>query len=234
MRINPKSREVIQRIEVGSNPTAIAISERNVWVANGADGTVTEIDAATTGVVATIPVGALPAAVAAGPKGIWVANSGDDNLSLIDIDSARVVKTGVSGGDGPDGLLVDGDSLWVVSSADRTLLHLDARTGLAVSGDAIPVDAGAGDLILTQGSLWVANKSALSVTRVDPRSGRVLATIPVGDGPSSLAATRDAIWTSNEYAGTVSRIDPATDDSSTPMRSALRRTAWPSRDATCG
>ena len=210
-RINPKTHEVIQRIEVGSNPTAIAISERNVWVANGADGTVTEIDAATTGVVATIPVGALPAAVAAGPKGIWVANSGDDNLSLIDIDSARVVKTGVSGGDGPDGLLVDGDSLWVVSSADRTLLHLDARTGLAVSGDAIPVDAGAGDLILTQGSLWVANKSALSVTRVDPRSGRVLATIPVGDGPSSLAATRDAIWTSNEYAGTVSRIDPATD-----------------------
>ena len=68
-------------------------------------------------------------------------------------------------------------------------LHLDARTGLPVSGDAIPVDAGAGDLILTQGSLWVANKSALSVTRVDPRSGRVLATIPVGDGPSSLAAS---------------------------------------------
>ena len=165
----------------------------------------------------------MPAAVAVGPNGVWVANSGDDNLSLIDIDSARVVKTGVSAGDDPDGLLVEGDSLWVASSADRTLLHLDARTGLPISGDAISVDAGAGGLIHAQGSLWVANKSALSVTRVDPRSGRVLATIPVGDGPSSLAATRDAIWTSNEYDGTVSRIDPATNRAHTYAMGASPR-----------
>ena len=205
-RVNPKTREVIQTIDVGSNPDAIALSARNVWVANGSDGTVTEIDAATSREVARIPVGALPAAVAAGPGVVWVANSGDDNLSRIDIDSGQV--TTVSAGDGPDGLLVDGDSLWVANGADGTVSHLDARTGSPV-GDVVPVDSGGADVLLAQGSLWIANQSALNVTRVDPQSGRVLATIPVGDGPHSLAAAHGAIWTSNEYGGTVSRIDPA-------------------------
>jgi DNA-binding beta-propeller fold protein YncE len=105
-------------------------------------------------------------------------------------------------------LLVDGDSLWVANGADGTVSHLDVRTGSPV-GDVVPVDSGAADVLLAQGSLWIANQSALNVTRVDPQSGRVLATIPVGDGPHALAAAHGAIWTSNEYGGTVSRIDPA-------------------------
>jgi YVTN family beta-propeller protein len=206
-RVNPKTREVIQKFGVGANPDAIAFSAQDVWVANGSDGTVTEIDPATTTVVDTIPVGALPAAVAAGPGVVWVANSGDDNLSRIDVDTGQV--TTVSAGDGPDGLLADGDSIWVANGADRTLLHLDARTGSPV-GDIVPADSGAAGVLLAQGSLWVANQSELNVTRVDPQSGRVLATIPVGDGPRALAAVHGAIWTSNEYDGTLSQIDPTT------------------------
>ena len=61
-----------------------------------------------------------PAAITAGPKGIWVADSGDDDVRLIDIESAAVTKT-VQVGDGPDGLVVDGGTLWVANGRDRTL-----------------------------------------------------------------------------------------------------------------
>ena len=70
------------------------------------------------------------------------------------------------------------------------------------------MDAGAADVLLAHGALWVANKSALSVMQIDPLAERVTGTVSVGDGPGSLAATRDAIWVTNEYDGTVSRIDP--------------------------
>ena len=70
-----------ENLEVGSNPTAIALSARDVWVANGADGSVTEIDAATSrrgrhgsgrGAAGRSPLRS---------EGVvWVANSGDDNL----------------------------------------------------------------------------------------------------------------------------------------------------------
>jgi ABC-type transport system substrate-binding protein len=209
-RVNPKTTEVIQTFPVGANPDAIALSAHDVWVANGADGTVTEIDPAVNRSVDTLHVGALPAAIAASPGVVWVANSGDDDLSRIDIDSGHVDT--VSAGDGPDGLLVDGDSLWVANGADGTVSHLNAKTGVPLSG-SVRADAGASGLLLAEGSLWVANESALNVTRIDPRSEppRPTATIPVGDGPHALVAAHGAIWAGNEYTGTVSRIDPTTD-----------------------
>ena len=205
-RVNPKTHEVVGTFEVGSNPTAIALSAQDVWVANGADASVTEIDAAANKVVATFRVGALPTALAGGPGVVWVANSGNDNLSRIDIDSGQVQT--VPAGDGPDGLLVDGDSLWVANGADGTVSHLDASSGGPVN--SARADAGAAGLLHADGSLWVANQAASSVTKIDPQTGLARGTIPVRDGPSALALAHGAIWASNEYDGTISRIDPST------------------------
>ena len=208
-RVNPKTHEVIQTIPVGSDPVALTVSGNHVWVANSTDSTVTEIDADTNRVVGDpIDVGALPAAIAAGPTGVWVADSGDNDVRLIDTDSATVKKT-VSVGEGPDGLLVDGSTLWVANGRDRTLTHLDAATGNNLSG-SIPVGAGAIGMALAAGSLWVANQADLSVTRIDPTSGATLATIPVRDGPTSVAALRGRVWVSDQYDATVAEIDPAT------------------------
>ena len=156
--------------------------------------------------VATFRVGALPTALAGGPGVVWVANSGNDNLSRIDIDSGQVQT--VPAGDGPDGLLVDGDSLWVANGADGTVSHLDASSGGPVN--SARADAGAAGLLHADGSLWVANQAASSVTKIDPQTGLARGTIPVRDGPSALALAHGAIWASNEYDGTISRIDPST------------------------
>ena len=59
------------------------------------------------------------------------------------------------------------------------------------------------------GAVWVANSLDGTVTRIDPISNAVKATIPVGDGPNGLAVTPGAIWVSNELAGTIMKIDRA-------------------------
>lgn len=46
--------------------------------------------------------------------------------------------------------------------------------------------------------------------RVDPKTGKLVATITVGNGPSGIAAGAGAGWVANTLDGTVSRIDPDT------------------------
>ena len=59
--------------------------------------------------------------------------------------------------------------------------------------------------------MWVANSLDGTVSRIDPQTNRVTATIPVGDGPAAIAVGAGGVWVANEFAGTVARIDPATD-----------------------
>jgi ABC-type transport system substrate-binding protein len=56
--------------------------------------------------------------------------------------------------------------------------------------------------------VWVANSLDLSVTKINPSSARVTATIPVGDGPHAIVAGSDGVWVSDEFDATLDRIDP--------------------------
>ncbi len=48
------------------------------------------------------------------------------------------------------------------------------------------------------------------MSRIDPRTGRVLQRIGVGNAPGPIEAGADAVWVGNTLDGTVSRIDPGT------------------------
>ena len=61
------------------------------------------------------------------------------------------------------------------------------------------------------GSVWVANNLDGTVSRIDPRTNTVTATIPTGSGPNDVAAGPSAVWVANDVDGSLTRIDPATD-----------------------
>ena len=56
--------------------------------------------------------------------------------------------------------------------------------------------------------MWVANDLDSTVTRIDPATNSVRATIPVGDGPNGIAVAGGVVWVSNEITGTLTKIDP--------------------------
>jgi YVTN family beta-propeller protein len=58
------------------------------------------------------------------------------------------------------------------------------------------------------GAVWVANSLDSTVSRIDPATDTVTATIPAGSGPAALAVESNAVWVANRYSTTVSRIDP--------------------------
>jgi YVTN family beta-propeller protein len=59
---------------------------------------------------------------------------------------------------------------------------------------AVAVGRGAAGVTATPGAVWVANVIDGTVSRIDPRSRRVVATVHVGGNPSEIDAGPDGVW----------------------------------------
>ena len=57
-------------------------------------------------------------------------------------------------------------------------------------------------------ALWVANLDDNSISRVDPRTRRVVRTIPTDASAGGIAFGGGSLWVANSDAATISRIDP--------------------------
>jgi len=82
----------------------------------------------------------------------------------------------------------------------------------------IRVGADPRGIAVGNGSVWVANSGAGSVTRIASSTNRVTgAPIEVGAEPRRVAADRRGIWVSNEGSGTITRIDPRSGSPDPPI-----------------
>jgi YVTN family beta-propeller protein len=64
---------------------------------------------------------------------------------------------------------------------------------------------------VTSSAIWVSNNRSNTVSRIDPKTRKVVATIHVGQGPENAAIGIDGtVFVPNVGDDTVSRIDPAT------------------------
>ena len=111
LRISPKTNAVIQTINVGNGPGAIAVGLGSVWVANTLDGTVSRIDANTGTVIGLVKVGEGPRDIAVGRDAVWVANEFSGTVSRIDPRTNRVVSS-TNTGSRPTGLAVASSAVW--------------------------------------------------------------------------------------------------------------------------
>lgn len=104
-----------------------------------------------------------------------------------------------------------GATLWIPLRDKDSLARIDAKaakTGEPVSGLNKPC-AGAVEAF---GSLWVPNCGNRTIARLDPKTGKLTATVESGAGDLTLgiAATADSIWAFTDTRTTLSRIDPRT------------------------
>ena len=159
----------------------------------------------------TINVGALPSDVVVTPGGVFVTNWLDDTLSKIDPASNRVLASiplDIGGNAGPEAIAYGDGALWVTVTGDAgSLLRVDPATGQTVA--TFPMGSPAA-VATSPGAVWVTSHQGGTVTRVDPVTNSVSATIMLEPGLWGLAYGEGAIWVANPERDTVSRIDPAT------------------------
>ena len=206
-RIDPKTLDVVQTIDVGSGPGGIAYSRRAraVWVANGGDGTLSRIDQATNKVVDTPSVGNVPVAVAAGFGSVWVTNAGDRAVVRLDATTGLAVKV-IPTGDVGRGIAIGGGAVWVSDDIRGRVSRIDPRTNEVT--EQVPVGGGATALAYGAQSLWVANGLDRTVMRLDPERNVVTRAIPIGSTPGGLAFADGDLWVSDEAGGRILRVDP--------------------------
>ena len=115
--------------------------------------------------------------------------------------AAAVVILGTRGSSGPtaaSAAVVSGDSVGIFNPSSG---HLSGQFPVGVSPNAVT----AGD-----GSLWVTNVNAHSVSRIDPAKQVVIQTFQVGNGPDAIAYGGGSIWVANGLDATVTEINPET------------------------
>src|SRR5262245_53278067 len=147
-----------------------------VWIIGG--GVIYRVDPVTARTVATIPAlgtGGKPSGIAAGAGAVWATSAGDrPGVYRIDPRTSRVTSF-VRLPPTPTGITVAHGRVWVTVAKEGPgiVVGIDPRTN-RVSGPAIRVGAGPGEIVSGAGTLWVTNASSPGgVSRINPATGAV-------------------------------------------------------------
>jgi YVTN family beta-propeller protein len=230
VRVDPVADKVAQTLSVGSHPTGVAVGAAHVWVTTAGDESLRRIDPKTLGVL-RIPANGSPVGLAVKGGVVYVDNGfPSPNVTRIDAQSGqrddvilpRCLSAGAcptiasgSGGVWLAGVSPPGDATEVVR------LSTGPAPGGIVNKVAIPapapLDAAHARFDLTAvavsaGAVWVLGDALdRRLWRVDPRTGRIVATIKLPFAPFGIAAGPGGVWVTAQLGDTVSRVDPATD-----------------------
>ena len=161
---------------------------------------------------APLDLGGAPAGVAIDGKVVWLPRYTDD--TVLSVDTATHQTQVVNVGDGPSAVAVGEGSVWVANSGDGTVSEVAAGNTV---GEPIYVGNGPSGIAVSKGAVWVALSVDGAVAKIDPDTGRLVATLPAGTNPTRVAVGFGKVWVTNESVGTVTLIDPATGTTATPI-----------------
>jgi DNA-binding SARP family transcriptional activator len=201
-------------------PAAVATNGHDAWVADGEHGVLLRFRIGYKRPPARLHwprSHAGPTAVAVGEGAIWIA---DGSRSLWRLDPLSREAEPIPAGVPLDGVTVGAGAVWAYSSRPPTVVRVDPAShvpkGLAIAGggnEVAPLPIG---IATTSRAVWVLNRNAGTVTRIDPQPLQVATTIKIGVDrmPRGIAAAGETVWVANGD-GSLSRIaaaggDPAT------------------------
>lgn len=213
-----KDDRLAKSVTVGDHPAHIVFTPdgKYVLVTNSEDDTVSVIDARTYAIVQTIPTGKTPHGlrISKDSRYAYIANMGEDTVSVLDLGGLKEerrlkvgkipVTTGITG---------DGRTLVVTLNAEDSLAIVDLS-----SGGVFKVEVGHGPAQVFIGPdnrfAFVANQGtekqpSNTVSQVDLKSRKVVATITVGKGAHGVVTDDRGrfVYVTDMFDDTVSVID---------------------------
>ncbi|CDO35146.1 YncE family protein [Novosphingobium sp. KN65.2] len=104
-------------------------------------------------------------------------------------------------------------SLWVADCEENALVRIDTRAARKISTISTGIANRDGELnvVAGAGSIWIASDNETGkVSRIDPATNTVVATIPVDPGTWYLAYGHGSVWAVSAKGQSIQRIDPQT------------------------
>jgi DNA-binding SARP family transcriptional activator/streptogramin lyase len=159
-----------------------------------------------------IPMDWTPAALGLGAHTVWALNRDDQTVARIDQATRRVEQV-IGLGVAPTSVGVGAGAVWVLSSQTGAVLRIDPAFGFlrqshrvafgstpSISiGDPAGIAAGAH-------SVWY--EDGLSLSRVDPDTGKVVRRLALGPSLDGVAVGAGSVWAIRGDPAILLRIDP--------------------------
>ena len=217
-RIDASTNALDDAIEVGDDPTGVAIGEDgDIWVINQDDSTVSRIDQETGELATTESTLGIPTGVATGEGAVWITNgfgsqSGPQVVMLDPTDDSVDIAFA---SDNAKAIVVAFDGIWLADAERDRVLRYDPGNPPAEPTE-IPMDddeiAHAAPRFLAVGGdaangIWVVNELGGTVMRIDPDTNEVVDRLTV-DSPTAVAADDGGVWVTSEANDRVQRFDP--------------------------
>jgi streptogramin lyase len=234
VRIDPATNQLKAAIKMGSNPTRVVVGDRDIWVADTGDRTLARVSPEANAVVTTAKwsasAGDLLLEMAFDDGLIWTTHEEGmgffDHTSIWTYDpltkiSRRAFRT--PEGESFHGFEARRGFLWTGSAGNG---HSDTlkinpvtrkvlwRTPVGIKGASSQQAALHGNVIFVavgDDAVWIAIDHPNGVWRLDPRTGKVLATIKLSFSPADIAVGETGVWIADPLGDSVVRIDPSTD-----------------------
>jgi hypothetical protein len=202
-RLDPVTGKFVDTIGVGSDLSDVTVGLGSVWVGDGNDGTVTQIDPSLDQVGETIPSG-VESTVAPDPvfyvavdsSYVWATRGS----RLLRIDPHTFHTQVWANVGSPTGLTTGGGYVWVTTGSGN-LLRIDSRTPNTV--DTQPLITGGSSPVYMRGSLWLI--IGPDIVQFFPTSLTPGRAIPVTGTATALAAGADTLWAVT-YSGSLVRV----------------------------
>jgi streptogramin lyase len=208
-------RLVTAKVDHVRSPSGICISDGDVWVTSGYDGSVAELNSRDGLIVRVIDSKAYhlegASTITADGEHLWVLNPEESSITEIEEKSGSLVHVIHLLGDlltaqqvwGPNQLVSDGRHVWVsnVSTSADTVMELNPRTGAIVRsvnmGSSTP-NSTFGHLFLGGSHLWVTNSNGTSLTLLNATTGSVIRDYDLKavlqDGENALVQSGSELW----------------------------------------
>lgn len=152
VRVDPATNEAVIRIDLGGQPSGLAVTPSAVWVAIESTNETLRVDPVSNAIVARIATGVQPIWVAATDSLAWVTHA-DGSLVRVDAATNEVAQRVELGGQ-PGEPAVAGDAVWVPNQAGGTLSEFGLLDGMP--GRTLTIGAGIAMVVNASGSLWVS------------------------------------------------------------------------------
>jgi YVTN family beta-propeller protein len=156
-RVDPAGPRLENVASAGFSPTAVAVANDLLWIANSSDQSV-EVFALGTfdqgPIRSSVPVGRGPSALAFSHGAMWVANTGDDTVTRID--SGSFQRDTIEVGESPNALAASSEAIWVANGGG-TVSRIDPLERKVT--ETIDVGNAPAGIAVGSGNVWVSVQS---------------------------------------------------------------------------
>jgi DNA-binding SARP family transcriptional activator/streptogramin lyase len=199
-RVDPEFDRVTDAVRLGDRAITYTgagadVGLGSVWAAFG-DSTLARADATPPRAVGVGSAGTGPAAVVVAFGSIWVVNSGDATVQRFSPLTFEDGPTRVlAAGSMPTGLAAGEGAIWVANTGADYVTRIDAGDFGSNAVRPIPVGDGPTNIAIGDGAVWVAAAGG-SISRIDPETNDVTATIRVGNPLGGMVIANGLVWAS--------------------------------------